>query len=83
MIRAAVVAGARESAPHKDIREIADRAEAIAAAVAAAVAAGRGAVVAVVGKGHETGQEIGGVVHPFDDREQVRAALDAAYGEAS
>ncbi|HPF79604.1 UDP-N-acetylmuramoyl-L-alanyl-D-glutamate--2,6-diaminopimelate ligase [Nostocoides australiense] len=83
VIRAAVVAGARESAPHKDIREIADRAEAIAAAVAAAVAAGRGAVVAVVGKGHETGQEIGGVVHPFDDREQVRAALDAAYGQAS
>ena len=30
----------------------------------------------VVGKGHETGQEIGGVVHPFDDREALRAALD-------
>lgn len=32
--------------------------------------------VVVLGKGHETGQEIAGVVHPFDDREAVRAALD-------
>jgi UDP-N-acetylmuramoyl-L-alanyl-D-glutamate--2,6-diaminopimelate ligase len=30
----------------------------------------------VLGKGHETGQEIGGVVHAFDDREALRAALD-------
>jgi UDP-N-acetylmuramoyl-L-alanyl-D-glutamate--2,6-diaminopimelate ligase len=34
-----------------------------------------GDVVVVAGKGHEGGQEIGGVVHPFDDREVVRAAL--------
>jgi UDP-N-acetylmuramoyl-L-alanyl-D-glutamate--2,6-diaminopimelate ligase len=34
-----------------------------------------GDVVVVAGKGHEAGQEIGGVVHPFDDREVVRAAL--------
>ena len=36
-----------------------------------------GDVVLVAGKGHETGQEIDGVVHPFDDRvvaaEEVRA----------
>ncbi len=32
--------------------------------------------VVVLGKGHETGQEIAGVVHPFDDRDALRAALD-------
>jgi UDP-N-acetylmuramoyl-L-alanyl-D-glutamate--2,6-diaminopimelate ligase len=31
-----------------------------------------GDIVLVAGKGHETGQEVAGVVHPFDDRE-VRA----------
>ena len=34
-----------------------------------------GDVVLVAGKGHETGQEIRGVVHPFDDREVVREVL--------
>ena len=34
-----------------------------------------GDVVVIAGKGHETGQEIAGVVHPFDDRDEVRAAL--------
>ena len=33
--------------------------------------AGPGSVVAVVGKGHETGQEIAGTVHPFDDRDEA------------
>jgi UDP-N-acetylmuramoyl-L-alanyl-D-glutamate--2,6-diaminopimelate ligase len=36
-----------------------------------------GDVVVVAGKGHEQGQEIGGVVHPFDDRAVVRDALAA------
>ena len=31
--------------------------------------------VVVAGKGHETGQEVAGVVHPFDDRDVLRAAL--------
>jgi UDP-N-acetylmuramoyl-L-alanyl-D-glutamate--2,6-diaminopimelate ligase len=35
-----------------------------------------GNTVLVLGKGHETGQEVGGVVHPFDDRDALRAALD-------
>ncbi len=36
-----------------------------------------GDVVLVAGKGHEQGQDIGGVVHPFDDRAVVREALAA------
>ena len=36
-----------------------------------------GDVVVIAGKGHEQGQEIAGVVHPFDDREVARTALRA------
>jgi UDP-N-acetylmuramoyl-L-alanyl-D-glutamate--2,6-diaminopimelate ligase len=31
----------------------------------------------IAGKGHEQGQEIAGVVDPFDDREVAREALRA------
>jgi UDP-N-acetylmuramoyl-L-alanyl-D-glutamate--2,6-diaminopimelate ligase len=83
-IRAAVLAGAREqersltSVPGGAgrvgrVREIGDRAEAIRLAVAGA---GDGDTVAVLGKGHESGQEIAGVVHPFDDRTHLRAAME-------
>jgi UDP-N-acetylmuramoyl-L-alanyl-D-glutamate--2,6-diaminopimelate ligase len=34
-----------------------------------------GDVVVIAGKGHEQGQEIDGVVHPFDDRAVAREAL--------
>ena len=34
--------------------------------------------VVVLGKGHETGQDIGGTVHPFDDRDALAAALRGA-----
>jgi len=54
------------------VREIGDRAAAIRAAVALARV---GDTVVVLGKGHESGQEIAGVVHPFDDRSELRAAL--------
>ena len=40
--------------------------------------AAAGDTVLVAGKGHEAGQEIAGVVHPFDDRAVLRAALEAA-----
>jgi UDP-N-acetylmuramoyl-L-alanyl-D-glutamate--2,6-diaminopimelate ligase len=36
-----------------------------------------GDVVLIAGKGHEQGQEIGGVVHPFDDRTVAREAIAA------
>jgi UDP-N-acetylmuramoyl-L-alanyl-D-glutamate--2,6-diaminopimelate ligase len=49
-----------------------DRRVAIRAAVAAAAP---GDAVVVAGKGHETGQEVGGVVTPFDDRVVLREAL--------
>lgn len=55
--------------------EIADRAEAIAAAVARAEA---GDTVAVLGKGHEQGQELGDTVIPFDDRVVLAEALGGA-----
>lgn len=73
-IRAAVVAGALAVADRAQVLEVAGRHDAIRAAVAAA---GVDGTVAVVGKGHETGQEIAGQVHPFDDRVELRAALDA------
>jgi UDP-N-acetylmuramoyl-L-alanyl-D-glutamate--2,6-diaminopimelate ligase len=71
-IRAEVLAGARTGAA--EVLEIGDRRAAIAEALARA---GDGDVVLVAGKGHETGQEVAGVVHPFDDREVVRAVLAA------
>jgi UDP-N-acetylmuramoyl-L-alanyl-D-glutamate--2,6-diaminopimelate ligase len=40
-----------------------------------------GDVVVVAGKGHETGQEVHGTVHPFDDREVLREELTALRGE--
>ena len=68
LIRTAVIDGARGVVgPH--IEEVAPRAEAIHAAIRA----GRpGDVVAILGKGAETYQEIGGIRHPFDDRDVVR-----------
>src|SRR5690606_37752219 len=55
-------------------REIGNRREAIRAAVAGL---GAGDVLVIAGKGHETGQYIGGVTHAFSDREEaVQAARD-------
>lgn len=50
----------------------ADRARAISVALGEAAA---GDIVVIAGKGHETGQEIGGRVLPFDDAEVARATL--------
>ena len=73
-IRAAMLAGARSVGPAEggEIAEIGDRREAIAHAVALA---GPGDIVFLAGKGHESGQEAGGVVHPFSDRDELAAAI--------
>lgn len=66
-IRAEVRAGAGP-----DAIEIAGRREAIAEAVRLA---GSGDVIALLGKGHETGQDADGEVLPFDDRVELATAL--------
>lgn len=66
-IRAEILAGATGAI------EIEDRAQAIAGAVKMM---GKGDVVLVAGKGHETGQIVGTKVVPFSDHEVLRAALD-------
>ena len=75
------VAAARGGGREPAVLEVGDRRAAIAAAVEAGRDQGRPATVAVVGKGHESGQEVGGVVHPFDDRRQVAQALRRARGD--
>jgi UDP-N-acetylmuramoyl-L-alanyl-D-glutamate--2,6-diaminopimelate ligase len=79
-IRAAVLAGAAEvpTDERAEVVEIGSRRDAIRHAIGLARP---GDTVLVAGKGHETGQEVGvgpdRVVHPFDDRDEVRAALEA------
>lgn len=82
-IRAAVRAGAIAAATGAEVLEVADRRAAIAQAVARAAGARSRATVAVVGKGHEHGQEIGAVVYPFDDRAVLAETLARLQGEPS
>ena len=56
---------------------IVDRKEAISFAVKMAKP---GDVVAILGKGHEAGQEISGVKHPFDDRKVLAQAIESVAG---
>jgi UDP-N-acetylmuramoyl-L-alanyl-D-glutamate--2,6-diaminopimelate ligase len=60
-----------------DIQEpsaiIPDRTEAIQSAVNQAQ---DGDLVLILGKGHEKGQEIDGVIHPFDDRVELARAIE-------
>jgi UDP-N-acetylmuramoyl-L-alanyl-D-glutamate--2,6-diaminopimelate ligase len=65
-IRAGILAGAPGA------REIADRAEAIQAG---ARLLRPGDALLIAGKGHETGQIVGGTVLPFSDHEVVRALI--------
>ena len=70
-IRAQMLAGV--PADRRDhVVEIADRRQAIRHAVEQARP---GDVVVVAGKGHETGQEVAGVIHPFSDRDELTAAI--------
>jgi UDP-N-acetylmuramoyl-L-alanyl-D-glutamate--2,6-diaminopimelate ligase len=58
---------------HEPSAIIEDRADAIRTAVNEAQA---GDVVLILGKGHEKGQEIAGVNHPFDDRVELAKAIE-------
>ena len=69
-IRAAILAGTTDAVA--EVVEVGDRRSAIREALSRAAA---GDVVLVAGKGHETGQEVAGTVHPFDDRDVVREEL--------
>jgi UDP-N-acetylmuramoyl-L-alanyl-D-glutamate--2,6-diaminopimelate ligase len=68
-IRAAILAAAPGAT------EIGDRRAAIRAAAAQMV---EGDVLVVAGKGHEQGQLVAGVNHPFDDVTETLAALEMA-----
>jgi UDP-N-acetylmuramoyl-L-alanyl-D-glutamate--2,6-diaminopimelate ligase len=78
-IRAAMLAGAL-AVPAGERGEVIDIGDRRAAINAAVDRAGAGDVVVIAGKGHETGQEIAGVVHPFDDRDELRAAIRRVVG---
>ncbi|UFU05126.1 UDP-N-acetylmuramoyl-L-alanyl-D-glutamate--2,6-diaminopimelate ligase [Ruania halotolerans] len=78
-IRSEVMVGAVRALPAAqragrtvDVFEVAPRAKAIRRAVQFA---GPADTVLIAGRGHETIQEIAGVEHHLDDREEVRAAL--------
>lgn len=70
-IRKAVMAGCPEAT------EVADRAEAILRGVDMLEP---GDALLIAGKGHETGQQVGDVVYPFDDVEQASVAVAALEG---
>jgi len=78
---AAIVAAVRSGIPEEImIVEEPDRRRAIRAALEAAVS---GDLVLVLGKGHETGQDIAGRIEPFDDRAVVLSELRSIAETAS
>ncbi|MDI3387122.1 UDP-N-acetylmuramoyl-L-alanyl-D-glutamate--2,6-diaminopimelate ligase [Streptomyces sp. B-S-A8] len=81
-ILATMIAGAAEVPVHErgDVQVFEDRAAAIASAVHRARP---GDTVLVAGKGHEQGQDINGVVRPFDDRDVLRAAIEHSRRNAT
>ena len=73
-----IEAGARETG--RPFERVADRREAIAAAIDGA---GRGDVIVIAGKGHETGQQFADHTIPFDDRVVAREVLRGRLRERS
>ncbi|WP_332872880.1 glutamate ligase domain-containing protein, partial [Desertihabitans aurantiacus] len=79
-IRAEVLAGAREDAgPGTEVLDGGSRRDALRLALELA---GPDDLVAVLGKGHETGQEVAGVVTPFDDVTVLTELAHAVHGPA-
>ncbi|MFC3069243.1 UDP-N-acetylmuramoyl-L-alanyl-D-glutamate--2,6-diaminopimelate ligase [Phenylobacterium soli] len=74
-IRAEVLAGAKGA--QRSVQEIGDRREAIRTAAALLA---DGDILVVAGKGHEQGQIVAGVVHPFDDVAETEQALELVHG---
>lgn len=60
-----------------EVEEIDDRETAIAHALKMAQS---GDLVIIAGKGHEQGQEVKGIIHPFDDRDVTRRILNDMKG---
>ena len=81
-IRAAMLAGALAvpAGERGEVVEVGGRRAAVEAAVRRARA---GDTVVVAGKGHEQGQEVAGVLHPFDDRAVLRAAIRESLGQGT
>lgn len=80
-IREAVRVGAEGAAGDRAlVLEIGDRGVAIATAIDWART---GDVVVIAGKGHETGQEVDGVIHPFDDRARAAEELARRLGHTA
>ena len=73
-IRAEVVSGI-PGTTNAQVHDVDGRGDAITLAASLADVSD---TILVAGKGAETGQQIGGIVHPFDDRLRLRDALDAA-----
>ena len=78
VVRAEILRGASAADADIEIIEVAGRRAAIDEAVRRAAA---GDIIALLGKGHERGQEINGQIHPFDDRVELAAALAARFGD--
>jgi len=74
-IRAEILAGAKGA--QRSLREIGDRREAIRAGAALLA---DGDILVVAGKGHEQGQIVAGVTHPFDDVAETARALELVHG---
>jgi len=78
-IRAALIAGARDAVPDREIHEIADPRAAFRAALALA---GEGDAILYAGPGHEDYHEVRGVKIPYSARDDAKQALREAGWDA-
>lgn len=78
-IRSALIAGAREAVPDREIHEIADPRAAFRAALALAL---EGDAILYAGPGHEDYHEVKGVKIPYSARDDAKQALREAGWDA-